>query len=39
MQIISMENPKAFSGKLDSVYKEASARIGADLVNAARNFS
>jgi len=39
MQIISMENPKAFSAKLDSVYKEASARIGADLVNAARNFS
>jgi tripartite ATP-independent transporter DctP family solute receptor len=39
MQIIAMENPKAFSDKLDSVYKEASARIGADLVNAARNFS
>jgi hypothetical protein len=34
-----MENPKAFSDKLDSVYKEASARIGADLVNEARKFS
>jgi tripartite ATP-independent transporter DctP family solute receptor len=39
MQIIPMENPKAFSDKLDSVYKEASARIGADLVNAARRFA
>jgi len=39
MQVIPMENPKAFSGKLDSVYKEASARIGADLVNQARSFS
>lgn len=39
MQIIDMENPEAFSNKLDSVYKEASARIGADLVNAARGFS
>lgn len=39
MQIIPMENPKAFSDKLDSVYKEASVRIGADLVNQARRFS
>jgi tripartite ATP-independent transporter DctP family solute receptor len=39
MQIIPMENPKAFSDKLDSVYREASARIGADLVNAARRFA
>ncbi len=39
MQIIPMENPKAFSDKLDPVYKEASARIGADLVNQARRFS
>jgi len=39
MQVIPMENPKAFSSKLDSVYKEASARIGADLVNQARSFS
>lgn len=39
MQVIPMENPKAFSDKLDSVYKEASARIGADLVDQARRFS
>jgi tripartite ATP-independent transporter DctP family solute receptor len=37
MQIIPLENQKAFSEKLDSVYKEASDRIGADLINAARN--
>ena len=39
MQIIPLENQKAFSEKLDGVYKEASDRIGADLINAARNFS
>ncbi len=39
IQIIPMENPKAFSAKMDSVYKEAAERIGADLVTQARDFS
>ena len=39
MQIIPLENQKAFSDKLDGVYKEASDRIGADLVDAARKAS
>jgi tripartite ATP-independent transporter DctP family solute receptor len=36
MQIMDLENPKAFSEKLDAVYKEAGDRIGSDLVGAAR---
>ena len=36
LQVLELENPRAFSEKLDPVYKEASDRIGADLVNAAR---
>jgi tripartite ATP-independent transporter DctP family solute receptor len=36
MQIIPLENQKAFADKLDSVYKEAADRIGADLIDAAR---
>ena len=39
VQVFQMENPKAFSGKMDSVYKDAAERIGADLVAQARNFS
>jgi tripartite ATP-independent transporter DctP family solute receptor len=39
MQISSLADPKAFSSKLDAVYKEASERVGADLVNAARDFA
>ena len=39
MQIIPLENQKAFSDKLDGVYKEASDRIGADLIDAARKSS
>jgi TRAP-type C4-dicarboxylate transport system substrate-binding protein len=39
LQIFSMENPKAFSAKMDSVYKDAAERIGADLVEQARNSS
>jgi tripartite ATP-independent transporter DctP family solute receptor len=39
LQIFSMENPKSFSAKMDSVYKDAAERIGADLVEQARNSS
>jgi tripartite ATP-independent transporter DctP family solute receptor len=39
MQIIPLENQKAFSDKLDGVYKEAADRIGADLIDAARKSS
>jgi hypothetical protein len=34
-----MESPGSFSDKLDSVYREAAERIGADLVEQARSFS
>jgi hypothetical protein len=34
-----IEDPKAFSAKMDSVYKDAADRIGADLIAQARNFS
>jgi tripartite ATP-independent transporter DctP family solute receptor len=39
VQIFRMENPKAFSAKMESVYKDAAERIGADLVEQARNSS
>jgi tripartite ATP-independent transporter DctP family solute receptor len=39
IQIFKMEDPKAFSAKMDSVYKDAAERIGADLVEQARNSS
>jgi tripartite ATP-independent transporter DctP family solute receptor len=39
IQVFAMENSKAFSAKMESVYKEAADRIGADLVAQARNFS
>jgi tripartite ATP-independent transporter DctP family solute receptor len=39
MQIIPLENQKAFSDKLDGVYKEASDRIGTELIDAARKSS
>jgi TRAP-type C4-dicarboxylate transport system substrate-binding protein len=39
IQVFSMENPKAFSAKMESVYKEAADRIGADMIEQARNFS
>jgi TRAP-type C4-dicarboxylate transport system substrate-binding protein len=39
MQIFPMENPKAFSDKMDAIYKEAANRIGADLVEQARKFA
>jgi TRAP-type C4-dicarboxylate transport system substrate-binding protein len=39
LQIIPLENPKAFSAKMDSVYKDAANRIGADLIAQARSFS
>jgi tripartite ATP-independent transporter DctP family solute receptor len=39
IQVFAMENPKAFSDKMASVYKDAADRIGADLIERARNFS
>jgi TRAP-type C4-dicarboxylate transport system substrate-binding protein len=39
LQVFPMENPKAFSDKLEAVYKEAADRIGADLIEEARKFS
>jgi TRAP-type transport system periplasmic protein len=39
IQVIPLENPKAFSGKLELVYKEAADRIGADLIEQVRNLS
>jgi tripartite ATP-independent transporter DctP family solute receptor len=39
IQIFEMEDPKAFSAKMEAVYKEAADRIGADILAQARNFS
>jgi tripartite ATP-independent transporter DctP family solute receptor len=39
IQIFEMEDPKAFSAKMEAVYKEAADRIGADTLAQARNFS
>jgi tripartite ATP-independent transporter DctP family solute receptor len=39
MQVFQMEDPKAFSSKLDAVYKEAADRIGAEIVDKARQSS
>jgi TRAP-type transport system periplasmic protein len=39
LQIFKVEDPKAFSAKMDPVYKDAAERIGADLVEQARNSS
>jgi tripartite ATP-independent transporter DctP family solute receptor len=39
IQVISMENPKTFSDKLELVYKEAADRIGADLIDQVRKLS
>jgi TRAP-type transport system periplasmic protein len=39
LQVFKMENPKAFSEKMEAVYKEAADRIGAELVAQARSFS
>jgi TRAP-type transport system periplasmic protein len=39
IQIFRMENPEAFSAKMESVYKDAAGRIGADLVAQARDSS
>jgi TRAP-type transport system periplasmic protein len=39
LQIIQLESPKAFSDKLELVYKEASDRIGADLIDQVRKLS
>ena len=39
LQVFEMENPKAFSDKMEAVYKEAADRIGADLIEQVRAFS
>jgi tripartite ATP-independent transporter DctP family solute receptor len=39
IQVFAMENSKAFSAKMESVYKEAADRIGADMIEQARRFS
>jgi len=39
IQIFEMEDPKAFSAKMEAVYKEAADRIGADLIEQARKSS
>jgi tripartite ATP-independent transporter DctP family solute receptor len=39
IQVVAMENPKAFSDKLEIVYKEAVGRIGAGLIDQARKFA
>jgi hypothetical protein len=39
MQVFPMEDPKAFSDKMEAIYKEAAGRIGADLVEQARKFA
>jgi TRAP-type transport system periplasmic protein len=39
IQIFPTENPKAFSDKMEAVYKEAAGRIGADLIEQVRKLS
>jgi hypothetical protein len=39
IQAMPMENPEAFSDKMDVVYQEATSRIGADLIEQARDFA
>jgi TRAP-type C4-dicarboxylate transport system substrate-binding protein len=37
MEVFPLEDTKAFSSKLDAVYEDAADRIGADLVQQARD--
>jgi hypothetical protein len=39
MAMFEMENPKAFSNKMEAVGKEAADQIGADLIEQVRAFS
>jgi TRAP-type C4-dicarboxylate transport system substrate-binding protein len=39
LQVLQLENRKAFSDKVETVYKEASEWIGADLIEQARKFA
>jgi TRAP-type transport system periplasmic protein len=39
IQVFAMENPKAFSDKMQVVYKDAADRIGAEIVQQAREFA
>jgi len=39
IQVFKMDDAKAFSAKMEGVYKDAADRIGADTIAQARNFS
>ncbi len=39
IQIFPVEDPRAFAGKVEAVYKEAANRIGADFIEQARKFA
>lgn len=39
IQIFPMQDPKAFSDKMDAIYKEAAQRIGSDIVDQARSLA
>jgi TRAP-type C4-dicarboxylate transport system substrate-binding protein len=39
IQVFAMENPKAFSDKMQVVYRDAADRIGAEIVEQARQFA
>jgi TRAP-type transport system periplasmic protein len=39
LQVLQMEDPGAFAGKMEGVYREAADSIGADLVEQARRFA
>jgi tripartite ATP-independent transporter DctP family solute receptor len=39
IQVFQMENPKAFSDRMEVVYRDAAERIGADIVEQARKFA
>jgi TRAP-type C4-dicarboxylate transport system substrate-binding protein len=39
IQVLPLENRKAFSDKMEAVYKEAAEWIGADLIEQARRFA
>jgi tripartite ATP-independent transporter DctP family solute receptor len=39
IQVFQMEDPSAFTSKMDGVYKEAADSIGADIVEQARRFA
>jgi TRAP-type C4-dicarboxylate transport system substrate-binding protein len=38
LQVFSVEDRKAFADKMETVYKEAASRMGADIIEQARKF-